>query len=194
MGIAFSINGRNVYPNYSDGIALQSKRQTGERFRRTELSEKLLFKGGDYDWIVAQPFDTKFVLHMDTGTMTWDGVFWKTDCEFNVDDKTCSVQPAPYDYYKAVLDGYEKEYDLVKLAPASAKVSMLKRQILQVYAMSDGVGDKVLTNFVGATSWEQDIQVSYSDVTHQKLTNDWKFTKVAEKEGFLIGGNNEDTY
>lgn len=194
MSIAFSLNGRNVYPNYSDGISLQSKRQTGERFRRTELSERLLFKGGDYDWIVAQSFDTKFVLHMDTGTMTWDGVFWKTDCEFNADDKTCSVQPAPYDYYKAVLDGYEKEYDLVKLAPASAKVSMLKRQILQVYAMSDGVGDKVLTNFVGATSWEQDIQVSYSDVTHQKLVDDWKFTKVAEKEGFLIGGNNEDTY
>lgn len=186
MSIAFSLNGRNVHPNYSDGISLQSKRQSGERFRRTELSEKLVFQGDDYAWIVAQPFDTKFILHMDTGTMTWDGVFWKTDCEFDADDKTCTVQPDPYDYYKAVLDGYEKEYDLVKLAPASQSITMHKRHILQVYVMSNGVGDRVLTNFVGTTAWEQDIQVSYTDITETKLHDDYKFQKVESKFGYQI--------
>lgn len=194
MSIDFSLNGRNVYPNYPQGLSLQSKRVSGERFRRTELSDGLVFEGPDFAWIVDQPFDTRFVLHMDTGTMEWDGVFWKTDCEFDADAQTCKVTPEPYDYYKALLDGYEKEYDLVRLAPASVQVGMLKRQILQVYAMTDGVGDRVLTNFVGTTSWEQDIQVSYSEVTHTKLTTDWKFTKVAEKAGFRIGGNGEDTY
>lgn len=188
MSIAFSLNGRNVHPNYSDGISLQSKRQSGERFRRTELSEKLVFQGDDYAWIVAQPFDTKFVLHMDTGTMTWDGVFWKTDCEFDADDKTCTVQPDPYDYYKAVLDGYEKEYDLVKLAPATFPVGMTRRNILQIYAMSNGVGDKVVTNVLGGTTWEQDIAVSYTEVTHSKLVNDWHFSKQKEQRGYSISG------
>lgn len=186
MSIAFSLNGRNVHPNYSDGISLQSKRQSGERFRRTELSEKLVFQGDDYAWIVAQPFDTKFILHMETGTMTWDGVFWKTDCEFDADDKTCSVQPDPYDYYKAVLDGYEKEYDLVKLAPATFPIGMTRRNILQIYAMSNGVGDKVVTNVLGGTTWEQDIAVSYTEVTHSKLINDWHFAKQKEENGYQI--------
>lgn len=189
MKIAFTLNGRNVFPNYSEGIALQSNRQGDERFRRTELSESLTFVGNDYDWIVSQPFDTKFVLAMDTGSMEWEGVFWKTDCDFNADDKTCVVTPEPYDYYKDVLDGYEKEYDLVKLAPASVHVGMYKRQILQVYAMSDGVGDRVLTNFVGTTAWEQDIQVSYTEVTHEKLTEDWKFAKVAETMAYKMVDN-----
>lgn len=189
MSIAFSLNGRNVHPNYSDGISLQSKRQTGERFRRTELSEKLVFQGEDYDWIVAQAFDTKFILHMDTGTMTWDGVFWKTDCEFNADDRTCSVQPDPYDYYKAVLDGYEKDYDLVKLAPATFPIGMQRRNILQLYVMSNGVGDKVVTNVVGGTTWEQDITVSYTEVTNSKLVNDWHFAKQKEQQGYSIGGS-----
>lgn len=189
MSIAFSLNGRNVHPNYSDGISLQSKRQTGERFRRTELSEKLVFQGEDYDWIVSQAFDTKFILHMDTGTMTWDGVFWKTDCEFNADDRTCSVQPDPYDYYKAVLDGYEKEYDLVKLAPATFPIGMQRRNILQLYVMSNGVGDKVVTNVVGGTTWEQDITVSYTEVTNSKLVNDWHFAKQKEQQGYSIGGD-----
>lgn len=196
MSIAFSLNGRNVHPNYSDGISLQSKRQSGERFRRTELSEKLVFQGYDYAWIVAQPFDTKFILHMDTGTMTWDGVFWKTDCEFDADDKTCTVQPDPYDYYKAVLDGYEKEYDLVKLAPATFPIGMTRRNILQIYAMSNGVGDKVVTNVLGGTTWEQDIAVSYTEVTHSKLVNDWHFAKQKEKEGYSIaeGGRYDGFY
>lgn len=188
MSIAFSLNGRNVHPNYSDGISLQSKRQSGERFRRTELSEKLVFQGDDYAWIVAQPFDTKFILHMDTGAMTWDGVFWKTDCEFDADDKTCTVQPDPYDYYKAVLDGYEKEYDLVKLAPATFPIGMTRRNILQIYAMSNGVGDKVVTNVLGGTTWEQDIAVSYTEVTHSKLVNDWHFAKQKEQRGYSIAG------
>ena len=165
MSIAFSLNGRNVHPNYSDGISLQSKRQSGERFRRTELS-----------------------LHMDTGTMTWDGVFWKTDCEFDADDKTCTVQPDPYDYYKAVLDGYEKEYDLVKLAPATFPIGMTRRNILQIYAMSNGVGDKVVTNVLGGTTWEQDIAVSYTEVTNSKLINDWHFSKQKEQRGYSISG------
>ncbi len=196
MSIAFSLNGRNVHPNYSEGISLQSKRQSGERFRRTELSEKLVFQGDDYAWIVAQPFDTKFVIHMDTGTMTWDGVFWKTDCEFDADDKTCAVQPDPYDYYKAVLDGYEKEYDLVKLAPATFPIGMTRRNILQIYAMSNGVGDKVVTNVLGGTTWEQDIAVSYTEVTHSKLVNDWHFAKLKEQEGYSIaeGGRYDGFY
>lgn len=199
MSIAFSLNGRNVHPNYSDGISLQSKRQSGERFRRTELSEKLVFQGDDYAWIVAQPFDTKFILHMDTGTMTWDGVFWKTDCEFDADDKTCTVQPDPYDYYKAVLDGYEKEYDLVKLAPAINAINMYKRDILQVYAMSDGVGDRVLTNFLGGSPWEQDLALSYTEITETKLINDYKFTKILARFAYKVTGGYQlgqydDTY
>lgn len=194
-----TVNGRVCYPNFSAGITLQSKLQTGERFRRTELGEDFVFQGDDFAWIVAQPFDTKFILTFTCGEFVWNGVFWKTDCEFDADKHTCRVTPAPYDYYKAVLDGMEKEYDLVRLAPASEKLTLHKRNILQVYATSDGVGDRVLTNFVGTTSWEQDIQVAYSEVTESMLIDDYKFAKVASRFAYRINsdyayGNYNDVY
>lgn len=187
MNIAFTLNGRPVRPNYSQGLALVSSRESNERFSRTTLSEDLVFVGQDYDWIVAQAFDTKFILHMVAGSMTWDGVFWKTDCEFNADDRTCKVTPDPYDYYKAVLDGIEKEYDLVKLCPASESVGMHKRDILQLYAITDNVGDRILTNVVGGSTWEQDLAASSADVTPTKLTNDWGFSLQKSIFAYQIG-------
>lgn len=187
MNIAFTINGRVAYPNYSQGISLVSARESDQRFNRTTLSEALVFVGQDYDWIVAQPFDTKFIVHMEAGNFTWDGVFWKTDCQFDADGKTCEVTPEPYDHYKAVLDGYEKEFDLVKLAPASATCQMKKRDIVQVYAVSDSVGDHILTNFVGGSSWEQDIAVAESEVTPAKLTGDWHFSLQKSIFAYQIG-------
>ena len=187
MNIAFTINGRVAYPNYSQGISLVSARENDQRFNRTTLSEALVFVGQDYDWIVAQPFDTKFIVHMEAGNFTWDGVFWKTDCQFDADGKTCEVTPDPYDHYKAVLDGYEKEFDLVKLAPASATCQMKKRNIVQVYAVTDSVGDHILTNFVGGSSWEQDIAVAESEVTPAKLTGDWHFSLQKSIFAYQIG-------
>ena len=187
MNIAFTINGRVAYPNYSQGISLVSARENDQRFNRTTLSEALVFVGQDYDWIVAQPFDTKFIVHMEAGNFTWDGVFWKTDCQFDADGKTCEVTPDPYDHYKAVLDGYEKEFDLVKLAPASATCQMKKRDVIQVYAVTDSVGDHILTNFVGGSSWEQDIVVAESEVTPYKLTHNWHFSLQRSVFAYQIG-------
>ena len=176
MTISFTLNGRAVYPNYSQGLSLVSARESDQRFSRTTLSEALVFVGQDYDWITAQPFDTKFLLHMEAGSFAWGGVFYKTDCKFDADGKTCEVTPDPYDYYKAVLDGMDKEFDLVKLKPASVTCGMKKRDIVQLYVISDGVGDTIITNAAGGSTWEQDIAVARDEVTDAKLVNDWHFS------------------
>lgn len=63
----------------------------------------------------------------------------KTDCEWNDDDKKCTVQPDALDEYNDVLAGLDKEYNLIPLAPAITRMTLQKRPLIQVYLPGDSV-------------------------------------------------------
>lgn len=110
------ITSRVCNPVYKDDLAKEFELETNQRFYRTKLSGKISFIRDDYDYINNQPFETQFQLLIrksNDGGRTWGqnyfkGKFFKTDCEFDADNKKCTVQPDPLDDYNDVLAGLEK--------------------------------------------------------------------------------------
>lgn len=152
---------RRSYPVYGEGLQKEWTLEGGERFFRERLSGDLTFEGEDYTFIRGYLFGTVFSLTMqisqdagDSWTDYWAGEFTLADCTVNEDDETITVQPSPVDKYAALLDGIEKEFDIVKLTPAMAKVTLDKRPMLQVYRS----GANVIGCWLGGMWWEQDCE------------------------------------
>lgn len=174
-------NFRRVHPVYKDDLAKDYQLQQNEEFYRASLSGKLTFQSDDYTFINSSAFETEFELHISisynagqTWALYWVGRFWKTDCEFNDDDKTIVVQPNVYDEYNDVLAGMEKEYNLIELAPEIDPIQVDKRPMIQIYVP----GDTVIACFLSGMYWEQDCE-AVADET--KLTQDYYFAKCASE-------------
>lgn len=147
-----------AYPNYSADLNKVYEKESGEEFFRAKLSSSLTFQKGDYDFIMAQAFDFRFevtiFISYDGGTSWseyWKGEFWKTDCTINEDDENIEVTPSVVDEYTAVLDGMEKEYDLIKLAPEIEEINLDKRGMIQIYTP----GESVVGCFLAGMWWEE---------------------------------------
>ena len=170
---------KQVFPNYKDDISKDYKLESNQRFYRADLSGKMTFQNSDFDYINSQPFETEFVFVIyksnDNGVTWfeyWRGKFTKTDCKFDVDNKTCEVQPELLDDYVEVLAGLEKEYNLIKLAPEITPILIQRRPLIQIYIP----GDSVVSCFLGGDYWEQDANNIYDinalvDVYHFSLCN-----------------------
>lgn len=150
-----------VYPVYKDDLAISYEKESGQQFFRRKLSGKIDFVGVDFDYIMQQRFEAVYyhVIEMSTDngftwSEYWRGKFTQTDCTINFDDKKISVQPDVMDKYNDVLDGLDKEYNLIELAPAVERVNITKRAALQVYLQNDSV----LTYIVNGLSFESDCE------------------------------------
>lgn len=157
---AGTANERRVYPIYS-ALTKEWSQESGERFFREQLSGNLTFAGPDYTFIKALAFGTKIPIlvsiSQDAGATWenyWRGQFTITDCEVNEDDKEIKVTPSPIDQYTEILNGIEKEFDIVSLKPAMAQVRLDKRPMLQVYR----TGERVIGCWLGNMWWEQDCE------------------------------------
>lgn len=169
---------RNAFPIYKSDLAKEYTKETNQEFFRAKLSGKLTFVRDDYTFISQAPFDTKFGVFLfisyDNG-QTWDeywkGEFWKTDCEFDVDNRTVVVTPSVLDQYSAVLDGIEREYDLMRFPIEIQEVDLDKRAQIQVYV----AGANVVGCFMAGLWWEQEVIEATTD--HSTLINHYYFAK-----------------
>ena len=178
-----------VKPVYKDDLALEYALETNQEFYRGKLSGKLTFQMDDFDFIKAKPFDTQFDLLIyisyDNGSMWnnyWNGQFWKTDCQFNEDDKTAIVTPNVNDAYNAVLAGLDKEFNLIDLAPVIQPVKMDKRSLIQVYAL----GQKTIGCFLSNMWWEQECEAISNE---NDLINTYHFKNNIGREIATVSGN-----
>lgn len=169
---------RRVYPLYSGDLAKEYSLESGQQFFRAELNGDLTFISDDYDYIVGQSFDTQFGVKISisynagsTWQQTWYGEFWKTDCMFDQDAETCIVRPKLSDVYKAILNGWEKEFNLIELAPAIENVKIDKRPMIQVYVP----GQSIVGCFLAGMGWEQECNPITSN---QELIDTYKFTNL----------------
>lgn len=164
---------QQMYPVYKDDLAIEYAAESGEQFLRPQLSGRIDFIGADYDTImtaVENDFATVFYVYLEKsniGGLLWDdywnGKFTITDCTVNVDDKRISVQPQVVDIYTDVLDGMEKEYDLIKLTPVIESIVVRKRPMIQIYTS----GEDIVNCIVGQESFEQDASLP-SDQDEEK--------------------------
>lgn len=169
---------RRVYPLYSGDLAKEYSLESGQQFFRAELNGDLTFISDDYDYIVGQSFDTQFGVKISisynagsTWQQTWYGEFWKTDCKFDQDAETCIVRPKLSDVYTAILNGWEKEFNLIELAPVIENVKIDKRPMIQVYVP----GQSVVGCFLAGMGWEQECNPITSN---QELIDTYKFANL----------------
>lgn len=173
-------------PIYKDDIALEYQRETNEQFFRAELSGSLTFVGGDFTYIMTASMASTIHVWLEkraseSGSFVslWHGIFTRTDCTINADDSSVTVKPRVYDEYTAILDGMEREYNLVELAPAITPVTIAKRPMLQIYIQ----GESVLSCFHGNMWWESEVSAEESI---SKLTGDFHFNRSRDYRQFDV--------
>jgi hypothetical protein len=183
----FDENGHRVavVPVFNDDMALEYEKENGEQFLRASYSGNMSFVGDTYDFIMEHSFETTFTLimqHRDAAGV-WSDVhvseFNLTDCTVNVDDKRITVKPRTRDRYTEVLEGMEREYNLIELAPAITPVRFAKRPLLQLYIQ----GEDVLSCFHGGMWWEQQVT---AEEDAQRIQDDFHFAKTNDLRQFVI--------
>ena len=167
-------------PVYKDDLSKNYEQESNQEFFRAKLSGKLTFVASDFQFIEESAFDTQFDVRIyisyDAGTnwtLYWSGQFWKTDCEFDDDARSCTVTPSVNDEYTNVLAGMEKEYNLIELAPVIAPVKLDKRAMIQVYIP----GQTVIACFLSGMWWEQECRAVSS---HSTLVNTYYFAQLED--------------
>lgn len=185
----FSINGHSVSPGYKEDLAKDYALEPQQRFYRAELSGSLKFIKDDFNWIMSHPFNTEYIVLMEKsndGGLTWTnyytGVFFQADCQIDLDGQKIEVKLTTKDQYNEVLAGLEKEYDLLKLAPAKTPLTIQKRPLIQLYIP----GDSVVSCFLGGNSWEQDVYEPVTDTN--ALVNTYYFALASTLQKCLVTG------
>lgn len=182
-----------AYPLYRDDLTMNFDKESGQEFFRRKLSGQLKFVGPDYAYIVAQEFDHEFKIEIfishDGGNVWssyWNGEFWKTDCQFNADDKTITVTPTANDDYVPVIAGLEKEFDLIALAPEIVTVKGDKRPALQFFSIYGG-NPPTIGCYLSGMWWEQECQSpeSYTDLQNMgfNICGDYVIAKITQTIG-----------
>ena len=179
---------QQAYPVYGDDLAKTFEKVSGQEFFRAQLSGKVTFQANDYALIVSSAFDTQFIFQVYisydgglTWTAYWQGTFWKTDCEFDDDARTVTVQPSANDRYNAVMDGLDKEYNLIDLRPEITPVKADKRAMVQIYVP----GESVVACFLSGMWWEQECEPESNTTT---LQNTYRFGQGQTKKEVTVSG------
>jgi hypothetical protein len=163
---------RVVNPIYKSLKLDYDKASSGEYYRR-KLNGTVTLQKEDYNYIDALSFDTEMFLEVenpDNILAKYTGYFFKTDCKFDADNLSVEVKTTVLDDYEKVLGGMQKTFNLLDISPEVEAVQMNRRPIIQVYIP----GDTVLTNVLGGTYWEQELQID-PEFDHNTLVNTYKF-------------------
>lgn len=172
---------RVVNPIWKKDQSLEYAFEQNQQFMRAKLTGNLIFQREDYDFIKAQSIETKIYCtikvdwnHSGIFTQYWRGSFHLTDCTINADDKNISVKPEVEDRYNKILAGLDKEYDLIKLKPATQAVEYYRRPLLQVYIL----GESIINCYLGGMHWEQEVTA----VDDEDDLIDYNFGRFSELE------------
>lgn len=162
LNIKLKINGvytqNDVHPVFGDDIKINISREENQIFKREKIEGTFKFVGNEFDLIYQCSIFTKFTLEIyREDVFVGSADFIRTDCEFNLDDRICSVKLTTKDIYEKILNGYDNKYNLVKLAPQRESVTLTKRAVLQFYVR----GENVVTNVVGGVHYEQSCKEVY---------------------------------
>lgn len=177
----------DVHPIYKDDLSLTYEQESGKKFFRRKLSSKLTFVGADADRIIGAAFYTEFILVLEKATVQngyyteyYRSHFYKTDCTINEDDRNVQVLPSVVDDYNDVLNGLDKEFNLIELAPVIQPVQAVKRPMFQIYT----AGEDIVSCLCGGNSFEQDVIDGSAENAHnshfQGFDEAWEFNFIGD--------------
>lgn len=162
----------DLHPIYGDKLSIKHSMPDNERYYKESFNGTLKFVRDDYSWIMdavdgLTRFNTIYELELWTQTQQVTTLkFVITDCEVDEDNGIITVKPTTKMKYDELLDGLDREFNLIDLNPKIEQVKWYKRAVLQTYRS----GDNALTNFVGSTHWEQE-----ANENGQSVTSDYYF-------------------
>ncbi|MHC4378993.1 MAG: hypothetical protein ACYS26_20530, partial [Planctomycetota bacterium] len=125
------INGEelNLHPVYDDELSKSIERAQGRNHFTESLSGSLTFVRDEYDLIAGLSIETEvpltiFVIYpgQSTQEVFFRGKFAKTDCSFDADNKLVTVSVQSNSATSQVLDGLNREYNLIDIAPVTSAV------------------------------------------------------------------------
>ena len=178
------INGEelNLHPVYDDELSKSIERAQGRNHFTESLSGSLTFVRDEYDLIAGLSIETEvpltiFVIYpgQSTQEVFFRGKFAKTDCSFDADNRLVTVSLQSNSATKKVLDGLNREYNLVDIAPVTSAVRYTLQPILQVYI----AGSSYVNNYVNGTNAEVPVlrpTGSGSPYAETELTDTYKFS------------------
>ena len=167
----FKLDNNICNPLYSESLGIKYNRVQDQAFYTKELDGELSFMGADYAYIMSKPFDTEFTVDIyKDNELYFTCYFSRVDCSEDRDNHIIRAKAVPRDNTDDILNGYDTEHNILKLAPVLNKIQYDKRPVLQIYSP----GDAELSCFLAGNSWEQ----SVADITskHDTLTQDYKFS------------------
>lgn len=166
---------REVLPVYKQ-LTRTNERQSGAWYFREKLEGGLKLVRDDFDFLAALDFEQEIILNIEDPSgffETFVGVFYKADCKMDFDNRLAEVKVETLDGYGEILAGLDKTYNLIDLMPEIEEITLRRRPLLQVYIP----GDKVVTNILGGSTWEQELQ-GEPEFDHDNLTNYYHFNHV----------------
>ena len=157
---------RQAYPIFNDDLKKEWKKESKQAFFRQSLKGKLKFVKDDYAYIMSSSLGSYHCVRiersMDNGA-TWElffeGYFRRTDARIVPEDNLIEVQLNTLDLYEAILNGQDKEFDLIKLSPEINSLTLFKRPAIQIYSP----GEKVISTFISGVYWEQECDAISDD-------------------------------
>lgn len=185
------INGEDrikVNPHYKD-LSKKYAKESGQEFFRISLDGKINLFGQDYELIANSGLEDQLIFIIDKYNRIsgkwieyYKGEFNKTDCKLDYDKKKCELKTTAIDDYSEVMNKYENNYDLIKLAPEITRIDLHKRSLMQVYVS----GANSITNFFGGTYWEDDVNSAID--SHDDLINKYYFSYIKAGNEFYVRG------
>ena len=117
---------RTCFPLHGDDLSISIDRAEGEWYYTRNLDGKLVFTGGDYEWIMDCEFDGTFTLDIkeshDNGATFHDyftGTFSRASLEIDQDNHQATLNGLKEGVEDLIKNGKSEEYDLMKLIPNS---------------------------------------------------------------------------
>ena len=181
----------DLHPIYGDKLSIKHSMPDNERYYKESFNGTLKFVRDDYTWIMATidsvtRFNTIYELELWTQTQLVTTLkFVITDCEVDEDNGIISVKSSTKTRYDDILNGLDREFNLIDLNPVIEQLTWYKRAVLQTFIS----GDNVLTNFVGATHWEQD-----ADENGLSVTSDYHFATCGLVAKIIISDSPSHQY
>lgn len=176
----------SVNPHYKELNKKYSK-ENEQEFFRVSLDGKINLFGSDYELVYKSSLEDRMIFMIDKYNRIsnkwveyYKGEFNKTDCKFDYEKKSCELKTSALDEYNDILNNYENTYDLIKLAPATSKINMHKRSLMQVYIR----GASSISNFFGGTYWEDDVNEAVD--SHDDLIKKYYFSYIKAGNEFYI--------
>ena len=148
---------RVVNPVYKK-LTRKFVKQSGQQYYREKLTGALKFVRHEFDLIYTIGLEDKSLLVVeDTDGILNDyvGYFYKTDCEFDEDNRIVTVDHTPQDFYEKFLGGLQKKFNLLDLGVTKSDIFYNKRPIYQIYVE----GEPSITNYWGGVYSRKEINI-----------------------------------